>query len=76
MVSVMKAKQNVSVIFQKPQITIKAGEKHFVTLSKTLTIWKPKVFPLNCMYKTKEHKFPGFYKQMVCDYFNHKIKIY
>ena len=75
-ISVTVVEQNVSGIFQEPQITMKEGEKHIVTLSKTVTIRKPKPFPSNCTYKTKEHKFPGLYSQTVCHYFNHEISMY
>lgn len=70
------AEQKVSGVFQEPQITMKKGRKHIVTLSKTVTMRKPKPLPSNCTYKTKEHKFPGLYSQVVCHYFNHEISMY
>ena len=37
---------------------------------------KPKPFPSNYTYKTKEHKFPGLYSQVVCHYFTPEISMY
>ena len=75
-VSVTIAEQNVSGVLQEPQITMKEGKKHIVTLSKTVTMRKPKPFPSNYTYKTKEHKFPGLYSQVVCHYFTPEISMY
>ena len=76
MVSVTITEQNVVGILQEPQITMKEGKKHIVTLSKTVKIRKTKPFPSNCTYKTKKHKFSGLYSQVVCHYFNHEISMY
>ena len=61
MLSVMVSEQNVSGIYQQPQLYIFPGLFYILGLTKTVAIRKAKSFASQCSYKSKDHYFPDSY---------------
>lgn len=66
--------QNISGLFQNPQVILKPGFSAAADLSKTFIIRKANPFPSNCIDKMKETNFPGLYSQKVCKYLTNTIQ--